>query len=294
MIAAYPEADVDGHRPGEVVGGALQRVEAVLSRGLGAGLHVRLVHLDDVGAGLEEVEDLLAHGIRVGHPDRVGRPVVVVLRLLRHRERTRDGHLRLPARVRAQELQVANLDRMAPGHRPDHAGHGVGMPAAIEGGARVVDVNALEGGGEAVRVALAPHLAVGDDVEAGAFLVGDREPRRVVLGLLEVGRVDAPELERADARREPLSQPVAVEQPARLRIGADEAGWNLHALLSSPPQRSARYSRRSRIAVTLPLLKWRGRPSVAASKTTLPCMIPSSCGAFRAWPSSCRMISPSS
>ena len=59
------------------------------------------------------------------------------------------------------------------------------MAAAVERRAGIVDVDALERGGEAVRVALAAHLAVGDDVEPGALLVADGEQRRVVLRLLE-------------------------------------------------------------------------------------------------------------
>ena len=53
---------------------------------------------------------------------------------------------------------------------PDDARHRIGVARAVERGARVVDVDALERGGEAVGVALAPDLAVGDDVEAGLLL----------------------------------------------------------------------------------------------------------------------------
>ena len=119
---------------------------------------------------------------------------------------------------------------MAARDRADDARHRVGVAAAVQRRARVVDVDALERGGEAVRVALAAHLAVGDDVEPGALLVGDRQPRRVVLGLLQVRRVDAPQLARAHARREAVAQPLAVDQPVRLRVGADEArGDRVHA-----------------------------------------------------------------
>jgi hypothetical protein len=44
---------------------------------------------------------------------------------------------------------------------------------------------ALQRRRKAVRVALAPHLAVGDDVDPGLLQVADREQRRVVLRLLE-------------------------------------------------------------------------------------------------------------
>ena len=52
---------------------------------------------------------------------------------------------------------------------------------------RVVDVDAFERGRETVGIAFAPHLAVGDDVDAGALHVADRDQRGVVLRLLEKG-----------------------------------------------------------------------------------------------------------
>ena len=62
-------------------------------------------------------------------------------------------------------------------------------------------VHALERGSEAVGVALAAHLAVGHDVDAGALHVLDCEPRCVVLRLLEEHLGNPPQLPRADARR---------------------------------------------------------------------------------------------
>jgi hypothetical protein len=148
--------------------------------------------LDHVGARLEKVEDLTTHRVGVGHSERVRSPVVVVLGLLGHRERPRDGHLRLAARIRAQELHVTHLHGVAPSHGPHHPRHRIGMPAAIQGRARVFDIDALERGREAVGVALPTHLAVGDDVQTGTLLVGNREPRGVILGLLEIARSDTP------------------------------------------------------------------------------------------------------
>ena len=75
----------------------------------------------------------------------------------------------------AQELQVADLDRVRPVDRADDARHRVGVPGAVERGARVVDVDAVERGGEVVGVALAADLAVGEQVEPGALLGADRE-----------------------------------------------------------------------------------------------------------------------
>ena len=50
------------------------------------------------------------------------------------------------------------------------------------------------------------------------------EPGRVVLCLLEELLRHAPELARPDARRQPLAEPLAVDQPLRLGIAADDGG----------------------------------------------------------------------
>ena len=148
--------------------------------------------------------------------------VVVVLRLLRHRERTRHGDLDGAVGVGPEELEVADFHRVLAADRADDPRHRVGVAAAVEGGAGIVDVDTLQGRGEAVRVALPPHLAVGDDVEPGAFLVDDGKHGGVVLGLVEPLRGDAPQLGGADPRREAAGELGAVDQPIRLGVGADE------------------------------------------------------------------------
>ena len=75
-----------------------------------------------------------------------------------------------PLGPRAQEPQVVDLDRPDATDAADHARDGVRPARAARHHRRVVDVEALQRGREAVRVALAPDLAVGDDVEPGAFL----------------------------------------------------------------------------------------------------------------------------
>ena len=61
------------------------------------------------------------------------------------------------------------------------------MARPVERDAGIVDVDALERGREAVRIALAADFAVGHDVEPGPLLRLDRDDRRVVLRLGEVG-----------------------------------------------------------------------------------------------------------
>ena len=129
--------------------------------------------------------------------------------------------------------------------RPDDARHGVRMAAAIERHARVVDVDAVERGRKAVRVALAADFAVGDDVETGRFLGADGEHRRVVLCLGEQRLRYAPQLARAYARRKTLREPRAVDEPLGLRITADEGGGEKHALTPPATARRARARRGS-------------------------------------------------
>jgi hypothetical protein len=153
---------------------------------------------------------------------------VVVLRLLRHRERTRNGDLDPPVGDGAEELDVAHLDRPRAADRADDARDGILVAGPVEGDAGLVEVDAVERRREPVRVALAPYLPVGDHVDAGALHVLDGEPRRVVLSLLEVGLRHPPELPRPHAGRQPLAEPFAVDEPARLRIAADDHREEAH------------------------------------------------------------------
>jgi len=90
-----------------------------------------------------------------------------------------------------------------------------------------------------VRIALAAHLAVGEDVEASSFLCPNGEKRGVVLSLLEVVGGWPPKLVRTDPRREPPGQPRSIYQPIRLGKAADEGGREqrecFHRGKSCPP-----------------------------------------------------------
>src|SRR6185503_10590485 len=77
----------------------------------------------------------------------------------------------------------------------------------------------LERGGEAVGIAFASHFPVGDDVDAGPLHVADCQHRGVVLGLLEVGLRDAPQVGLAHPGH--LSAQLgAVDQPPGLGVAA--------------------------------------------------------------------------
>src|SRR3546814_1596845 len=54
--------------------------------------------------------------------------------------------------------------------------------------------------------------------------VADRDQRRIVLRLFQMVGRNAPQFLGADARRQPALQPVAVDEPVRLRVAADHRG----------------------------------------------------------------------
>ena len=191
---------------------AVDGLDRVAPSGLGSSLEVRLIDLDDVGTGRLQVSELLVDGHRVREREAALVAVVVVLRLLRQRERPGNGDLDAPVGEESEELDIANLDRPHAPNRADDSRHRVLVAGAVERHTRCVQVDALERRREAVGVALSAHLAVRDDVDAGALHVGYREPGRVVLRLLEVRLGDPPEPVGADARRQPLAEPFAVDR----------------------------------------------------------------------------------
>ena len=96
-------------------------------------------------------------------------------------------------------------------------------PARLVMVAGVVVVDAVERGGEAVGVAFPAHLAVGDDVDAGALHVADRQQRGVVLRLRQIGLRHAPQLVHAHPRHRVLEH-GAIHQPVGLWVAAHNGG----------------------------------------------------------------------
>ena len=222
------EADVQRGPALDPVERGPQRIEAVGAGLLGPRLHVGLVDLDEIGAGREQILDLGIDRDRIimGH---LGLVVVkIVLRLLGHGERARHGDLDLPVGILAQEFDVAGLDRVPPHDRADHPRHRIGLAAAVERHAGIVEVDAVQRGGEAVGIAFAAHLAVGDDVEPGPLLVADGDQGGVVHRLVEPFRRDPPQFLRPHPRREAAGELDAVDQPVGLGIGADEGRGQQH------------------------------------------------------------------
>ena len=125
--------------------------------------------------------------------------------------------------VAAQEFHVGDLDRRAAPDPADDARHRHGAARPVGDERRLVVVDAVERGGEAVGVAFPAHLAVGDDVDAGALHVADRQQRGVVLRLRQIGLGDAPQLVHAHARHRVLEH-GAIDQPVRLWVAAHYGG----------------------------------------------------------------------
>ena len=95
------------------------------------------------------------------------------------------------------------------------------MPAAIQSGSRIVDIDSVERCGEAVGIAFAPHLAVGDDVDAGLLLRLDGHESGVVLRLLKKIRGNSPQFSRPNARWKSAGESGTVDEPFRLRVATD-------------------------------------------------------------------------
>src|SRR5262245_24065931 len=228
------EARVEDGGPADAVERAVDGVGRARARWLRRRLEVGLIDLHDVRAGCFEMAELVVDRVRIAERKAALVVVVVVLRLLRHRERARNGDLDPAVRDRAKELDVAHLDSSGAADRADDARHRILVTGAVERHAGSLQINSLERRRELIGVALPPHFAVRDHVDAGAFHVLHREPRRIVLRLFEVRLGHTPELARAHARREPSTEAVAIDQPGRLRIAPDDCrddgSGALHAL----------------------------------------------------------------
>src|SRR3954464_6572364 len=107
---------------------------------------------------------------------------------------------------------------MFPADPADDPWHGLLLARARDRDAWLVEVDAFEGGGEAVGIALAPDLAVGDDVDAGRLLRADREQSRIVLCFFQKGFFNPPKLACAHARWDLFGQPLAVDEPVGLWV----------------------------------------------------------------------------
>src|SRR6185436_5835421 len=224
------KADVHSDCAAHTFERAVECFEAVGACLFGPRLHIGLVELHDVRAVGEQIANLLIHGSCIVERGELATAVVVFdLRLLRHRERTRHRDFRQALGVSLQEQQVVDLHCMLAADRTYYARHGIRMTTAIQCRAGIVDVDAFERCSEAIRIAFAADLTVGDDVEPGLLLRADRDDSCVVLRLREPLLRHAPQLASTHTRREAARELLAIDQPFGLRIAADESGWKQHA-----------------------------------------------------------------
>ena len=187
------------------------------------GLQERLVELDHVGAGREHVLDFLVQRDGAIHGDGGFVPVVLVEKLLRHRERARNRDLDGTVGIGTQEHHVPDLHRLPALDFADHPRHDLNLSCRARWDLRrVVDVHAVECGREAVGIAFAPDLAIAHDINARALLVLYRQDGGIVLSLLQVRGVDAPQLPCLSAGWDHLRQAPAIDQPIRLRVAAHQ------------------------------------------------------------------------
>jgi len=210
-----------GDCTGHAVERAVERLDAVTAGLVGMLLHPRLVDLHHIRAGGKELLDLGIDSFGIGHRHRFLIAVIIVLRLAAHRERAWHRGLDLTLGIGAQHFEIAQFHRLPAPDRADDARHRNGPSIAIDHRAGIIDIDAVERGGEAIGIALAALLAVGDDVEPGALLIADGENRGVILRRFKLVRRYEPQIVGAHARHL-LGQPFAIDQPFRLRIGADQ------------------------------------------------------------------------
>ena len=123
----------------------------------------------------------------------------------------------------------------------DNTRHGIRVSTTIQRRAGVVDINTVQCGRKAVRVALTTHFAISDNVEACALLVPNCEERRIVLSLLQPLGRNSPRLLGTNSRRKAAGEFSAIDQPVWLWIAPDKSGrqngihlspWSLKKALS--------------------------------------------------------------
>src|SRR2546427_10475150 len=108
------------------------------------------------------------------------------------------------------------------------------MTGAVERSAGTVDIDAFERGGEALGIAFAPDLAVGDDVEAAPLRRPKGEHCGAVLRLGERRLGTPPQLFCPYAGRKAPGELFPVDQPFGLRIAADQGGGEKHGFRFYP------------------------------------------------------------
>ena len=163
---------------------AVQGLDAVLTGLFWPCLHIGFIHLNHVCAVGKQLQYLCIQGHGIVHGRLLFGGVKIVLRLLQHGERARHRDLDLALCMGLEKKQILQLDGPGAPDLAHNAGHRVGVAGTVQAHAWVIDVNALQCGGDAIGIALTADFAVGDDVQTGIFLGADGEQGGVLHGLL--------------------------------------------------------------------------------------------------------------
>ena len=128
--------------------------------------------------------DLFIHGFGIGHSHTFPIAIVVVLGLLAHGERSRDGHLDASRRMTAQKGDIAHLHRPRAANGTDHPWDSDGLSTPTHRGARRDRINTVQGRREAIRVALAADFPIADNIDPCLLHRPHRQQCGIILGLL--------------------------------------------------------------------------------------------------------------
>ena len=185
-LDAVAVADVHRGRAREAFGRTVQRPDPPRGHVVHVDVERRLVQLQHVEAGGDELARLLVDDTR----ERQRQPRAVVIMLVGQRvddrHRPGDRELQASGRVGARPAHLVHVNGRAARDGASDGRHlrlvPIGADADRHALAEVDPLQALE---EAVDEVLARLLAVGDDVDAGRLLVGEREPHGVALRFLQ-------------------------------------------------------------------------------------------------------------
>ena len=195
-----------------------------------AKVEIRLVYLKHIRTSLIERTQLRVDRSRHCHTQSFLIRVIFVGQSRRHGQRTDNGHLDGTAGVSLEKAEIIQSDWARPCDFPDrawrHGGFQTGfyfgvyideahVPAFHRPATQILLVDAAHA--EEVGVeALPPLLAIGDDLQSCAFLLGNRHDCGIVLRCGQHFGCGQPE---AVARGRDA---VVVDQPARLAVAADQ------------------------------------------------------------------------
>ena len=206
---------------------ALQRavdgLYAVGIRAVGIVAQPGFVELNDIRTGRRQVAHFDIDRRRIGHRQRLRITVVLIPRLLAEGEGAGQGNLHAPVGVALEKQEILDFHRRGSREGPDHAWqrHFEVLHAPNVG---MFQIETSERRRKVIGIAFPSHLTVGNDIDAGALLISDREQSGVVLRLDEPRFGDTPDVACTHTRHDLGFEQIVIDQPGRLRIAADDGG----------------------------------------------------------------------